>query len=385
MSKKRIGILTGGGDVPGLNVAIRNVVMRAEADNSYEVLGIRRGWAGLVLMDPEGKRDDSDHLFKLDSLFVRKIDRTGGTILHTSRTNPSNMTASSSLEKYRGLKLDKKTDLTQDVIKNIQRLGIEALIAIGGDDTLSFAVKLDQLGVPVIGIPKTMDNDVNGTEYCIGFSSCISKSMVMINDLRTPTGSHERIAVVELFGRNAGFTALYASLATGGIRTLIPEYDFDMDRLAKLLKEDRDKNPSRYAMVLIAEGAKPKGGEIIEGGKEDAFGHKKLGGISQIVGDALKDKINCDMVIQNLGYLVRAGAPDAIDEIVPSVWGNMAMDCLRDKKYGQMMAIVDGRYDCVPIKLATAKKRIVDVERCYDTERYMPKYTNLKGLPMLLR
>lgn len=383
MGKKRIGILTGGGDVPGLNSVIRNVTVRSDYEG-YEVIGIKRGWGGLIYMDPTGKSDDSEHLVKLDREFVRKIDRTGGTVLRTSRTNPSKASPHPDLEEYRGLKLTGKTDLTQDAVKNIERLGIDVLIAIGGDDTLSFAVKLDQLGINVIGVPKTMDNDVNGTEYCIGFSSCISKSMIMINDLRTPMGSHERFGVIELFGRNAGFTSLYSGYVSGANRVLIPEWDFDPDRLIELLLDDRKKNPSNYAIVLVSEGAKPAGGKILESGKEDAYGHKKLGGIGYQVSEYIKEKTHYNTIVQQLGYFMRSGPPDAIDQLVAGLWANIAVDCIRDNKFGVMMAIVDGKYDCVPIKMVTEKKRIVDIQKYYNTERYRPIYTNMKGSPLFL-
>ena len=383
MSKKRIGILTGGGDVPGLNSVIKNVTLRAEQDG-FEIFGIKRGWGGLIYMDPNGKGDDSEHLVKLDKNFVRKIDRTGGTILRSSRTRPSNASAHPDLEKYRGIKLTKKTDMTEDVIKNIKRLGLDCLIAIGGDDTLSYGVELGKVNINVIGVPKTMDNDVNGTEYCIGFSSCVSKSMHMINDLRTSMGSHERFGVIELFGRNAGFTSLYASYVTGGNMCLIPEHDFDPDKMCSLLLEEREKNPSKYAMVLISEGAKSIGGEIIESGTPDAYGHKKLGGISNQVSEFLTKETGYKTIVQNLGYFMRSGSPDAIDQMVASFWGNLAVDCYFEGQFGILMAIAGGRYATVPLSSVTAAKRIVDVKRFYNTERYVPKYENVRGLPLFL-
>lgn len=384
MSIRRIGILTGGGDVPGLNTVIRNVTQRSN-EEGIEVLGIKRGWGGLIYMDPDGKIDDSPHLIELNQQTVRTIDRTGGTILRTSRTKPSNVLNNSDLELYRGISTPEKTDMTKDVLKNIERLGLDALITIGGDDTLSYSVALSELGIKVIGIPKTMDNDVNGTEYCIGFSSAISKSMHLINDLRTPMGSHERYGIIELFGRNAGFTTLYASYVSSANRALIPEVDFNPDHVIELLQQDREKNPSKYAIVLISEGAKPIGGQILEGGREDAYGHKKLGGIGFQLADFISQKTGYKTVVQRLGYLMRSGAPDAIDQLVAGLFGNIAVDSLLQDEYGVMTAIVDGKYSTVPISLVTKEKRVVDVEKYYDSEKYRPNYKNMKGLPLFLR
>ncbi|MFC1730615.1 6-phosphofructokinase [candidate division KSB1 bacterium] len=383
MGIKRLGILTGGGDVPGLNTVIHDVTIRAEQE-SIDVVGIRRGWGGLIYMDPDGKSDDSDHIIKLDRLRVRTIDRTGGTILRTSRTNPIQVYHNADLEKYRGMKLDQKTDMTEDVLKNLDRLGIDALIAIGGDDTLSFAVHLKNKGIKVIGVPKTMDNDVNGTEYCIGFSSAISKSLVLINDLRTPMGSHERFGVIELFGRNAGFTALYAAYVSRGERVLIPEFDFDPDHLVEILAADKIKNPSNYAIVLVSEGAKPVGGKIFEGGKKDQYGHKKLGGIGFQVADFIAERTGYHTIVQRLGYFMRSGSPDAVDKMVSGFFGNMAFDSLMNGDFGSMAAIVDGKYDMVPLELVTSAKRVVNIEKYYHTVRYRPRYSNMRGLPLFL-
>jgi len=384
MKVKRIGILTGGGDVPGLNTVIHDVTLRAQREG-IEVYGIRRGWGGLIYMDPEGKGDDSQNLIILNAINVRKIDRTGGTILHTSRTNPLKVSPNVNLEKFRGIKLEQKTDMTTDVLKNIDRLGIEALIVIGGDDTLSYAVHLKKLGFKVVAVPKTMDNDVNGTEYSIGFSSSISKSMNIINDLRTPMGSHERFGVIELFGRNAGFTALYAGYVTREVRILIPEWDFNPDLLVELLVEDKRNNPTNYALVLVSEGAKPVSGEILEFGPEDQYGHRKLGGISQDVAYIIQKKTGYHTIVQVLGYIMRSGAPDAIDKLVSGIYANIAMDCIINNEFGVMTAIVDGLYTTVPIDLITEKKRVVDVDRYYNTERYRPKFENMKGLPLFLK
>lgn len=383
MKIKRIGILTGGGDVPGLNTVIHDVTLRAQREE-IEVYGIRRGWGGLVYMDPDGKGDDSQNLIILNSINVRKIDRTGGTILHTSRTNPMNVSSNVHLEKFRGIKLEKKTDMTADVLKNIDRLGIDALIVIGGDDTLKYSVYLKKLGIKIIAVPKTMDNDVNGTEYSIGFSSAISKSMNIINDLRTPMGSHERFGVIELFGRNAGFTVLYTGYVTREVRILIPEWDFDLDKLVELLMEDRHNNPMNYALVLVSEGAKPIGETIRETGPEDQYGHRKLGGISQDVAHYIQLKTGYHTILQVLGYIMRSGAPDAVDKLVSGIYANIAMDCVLQNEFGVMTSIIDGHYTVVPVDLITEKKRVVDIDRYYNTERYCPKFENMRGLPLFL-
>ncbi|MFC1492963.1 6-phosphofructokinase [candidate division KSB1 bacterium] len=384
MKIKRIGILTGGGDVPGLNTVIHDVTIRAHYEN-IEVVGIKRGWGGLIYMDPEGKGDDNQHMLKLDRQSVRRIDRTGGTILRTSRTNPVNVHHNADLLKYRGIMLQEKTDLTDDVLKNLDRLGIDALVAIGGDDTLSFAAHLKSKGFNVVGVPKTMDNDVNGTEYCIGFSSAISRSLLMIDNLRTPMGSHERFGVIELFGRNAGFTALYAAYVSRGDRCVIPEYDFDPEHLVSLLINDRDKNPSNYAIVLVSEGAKPVGGEILQEGKEDQYGHKKLGGIGDWTAEYIEEKTGYQTIVQKLGYFMRSGSPDALDKLVAGFFGNIAFDCIMNGNFGLLMAIVDGKYSTVPIEEVIAARRIVDVKKFYHEDRYRPRFKNMQGLPLFLK
>ncbi|MFC1554000.1 6-phosphofructokinase [candidate division KSB1 bacterium] len=384
MKVKRIGILTGGGDVPGLNTVIHDVSLRCHYEG-IELVGIKRGWGGLIYMDPDGQRDESEHIENLMKSSVRKIDRTGGTILHTSRTNPLNVSYSADLERYRGIKLEKSVDMTDDVLKNLERLGIDALIAIGGDDTLSYAAHLDKCGFNVIGIPKTMDNDINGTEYCIGFSTAISKSMNILNDLRTPMGSHERYGIVELFGRNAGFTALYTGYVSREVRVLIPEFDFDPDHLVELMKRDRKNNPTNYAVVIVSEGAKPAGGDILESGPKDQYGHKKLGGIGNVISDIIKDRTGYLTIVQQLAYFMRSGAPDAVDKLVAGFFGNMAMDCIVENNYGLLTAIKEGRYATVPIGLVTENMRVVDVERYYNTERYRPIFKNIKGLPLFLQ
>lgn len=384
MKIKKIAILTGGGDVPGLNTVIHDVTIRAVKEN-MEIVGIRRGWGGLIYMDPDGKGDDTPHLLPLDQKTVYRLDRTGGTFLKTSRTNPLNVRHNANLLHYRGIQLNESTDMTDTVLKNLERLNIDAVIAIGGDDTLSFAVHLKSKGVNIISVPKTMDNDVNGTEYCIGFSSAISKGYQMINDLRTPMGSHERFGVIELFGRNAGFTALYSAYVTRGDRCLIPEYDFDPDHLVDLLKYDRDKNPSNYAVVLVSEGAKPIGGTIMQDGEKDQYGHQKLGGMGDWVSDYIKEKTGYNTMTQKLGYFMRSGSPDAVDKLVAGFFANIGFDCLMNNDFGIMTSILGGKYTTVPVEMVTEAKRIVDVENLYNKKRLRPKYKNMKGLPLFLQ
>jgi 6-phosphofructokinase len=383
----RIGILTGGGDVPGLNPCIKAVVNRA-ATNGWEVLGIRRGWAGLLNYQPdedeEAQREWVEPLTRLD---VRTIDRYGGTHLHTSRTNP---------QKVRGADLpaflaesypfdDKKTvDCTPHVLRAIERLKLDALIPIGGDDTLSFAVRLFKEGIRVVSIPKTMDNDVFGTDYCIGFSTAITRSVEFINALRTPAGSHERIAVVELFGRNSGETALIAAYLSDADRALISEVPFDIERLAEMAVRDRNTNPSNYAVVVVSEGATMIGGQVVEYGQEDAYGHKKIGGIGQIVGEAIKKISGVDVVNQQLAYLMRAGAPDSLDRMVATSYGNLAIQELERGHSGLMVALQNGVYTTVPADMPTQGVKRVDVSELYDAQEYRPHMTHLLGKPMFL-
>jgi 6-phosphofructokinase len=383
MKVKKIAVLTGGGDVPGLNIVIHDVTLRAHYEG-LDIIGIKRGWGGLIYMDPDGKGDDSEHVVSLNRESVRKIDRSGGTILHTSRTNPLRVFHNTDLENFRNIRLERETDMTGDVMKNIERLGIDAIIVIGGDDTLSYAAHLSSLGVNIIGVPKTMDNDVNGTEFSIGFSTAISKSMNLLIDLRTPMGSHERFGVVELFGRNAGFTALYTGYVSREVRVLIPEYDFDPDHLVDLLEHDRNANPTNYAIVIVSEGAKPRGGSIIESGDKDQYGHKRLGGVGYDISAIIESKTGYKTVVQRLAYLMRSGSPDAVDKLVAGFFANIAVDSIVSGTFGIMTAIVEGKYDTVPISMVTAEKRIVDVKRFYNTDRYRPIYKNMKGLPLFL-
>jgi ATP-dependent phosphofructokinase / diphosphate-dependent phosphofructokinase len=383
----RIGILTGGGDVPGLNPCIKAVVNRA-ATNDWDVLGIRRGWAGLLnyqidVPDTE-QREWVEPLTKLD---VRTLDRYGGTHLHTSRTNPQKVRKDGLPDFLAGNYTfgDNKTvDCTDHVLRVIEKLKIDALIPIGGDDTLSFAVRLFKEGVRVISIPKTMDNDVFGTDYCIGFSTAITRSVEFINALRTPAGSHERIAVVELFGRNSGETALIAAYLSDADRALISEVPFDIERLTGMLLEDRKTNPSNYAVVVVSEGASMLGGQIVEYGQEDAYGHKKLGGIGSAVGDAIKKISGVDVVNQQLAYLMRAGAPDSLDRMVATSYGNLAIQELERGHSGLMVALQNGVYTTVSADMPTQSVKRVAVRELYDVQEYRPHMTHLLGKPMFL-
>jgi 6-phosphofructokinase 1 len=386
-----IGILTGGGDVPGLNPAIRGVTLRAFHEG-YQVIGIRHGWAGLVEMLREKDCDNSDNFQVLTEEAVDRAGRTGGTFLHSSRTNPSRVSKSSVpahlQEKYSA----EKNDLTPEVLKNLAWLGIDTLVPIGGDDTLSYGVRLHKEGFKVIGIPKTMDNDVPGTDYCIGFSTCVTRTIQMVNSLRTSAGSHERFMVLEVFGRYAGFTAMLPTMAGAANRCVIPEFKFDIERLTELLVADRRKNPSRYSIVLVSEGAMFEGGEMIfEGEATDAFGHKKLGGIGDIVAEkvsALSAKFNggkkIDVINQKLGYLVRCGDPDAIDSIAPMAYGNLALDLLLKKISGRLVVLQNGHYCNVPLETVTATKKVVDVKEHYNTERLRPQFSSFENKPMFI-
>ncbi|HET9221023.1 MAG TPA: ATP-dependent 6-phosphofructokinase [Roseiflexaceae bacterium] len=383
----RIGILTGGGDVPGLNPCIKAVVNRAE-DAGMEVIGIRHGWGGLLSFNPDDPDSRQESIEPLTKANVRTIDRYGGTHLHTSRTNPAKVKEPAMPEFLKGVfdyKGEKKlADCTPHVLEVLDHLGIEALIPIGGDDTLSYGVRLHQEGVRVIAIPKTMDNDVFGTDYCIGFSTAVTRSVEFINALRTPTGSHERIAVVELFGRNSGETALISAYLADVDRALISEVPFDIERLAKLIVRDKRQNPSNYAMVVISEGASMIGGQLVEYGQEDAYGHKKLGGIGQITGEALKQLTGIDIVQQQLAYLMRAGAPDSLDRMAAISYANLAVDQLIQGHSGRMVALQNGQYTTVPVDTCTQGLKRVDVGELYDVKEYRPKVHHVLSKPMFL-
>jgi 6-phosphofructokinase len=386
-----IGILTGGGDVPGLNPAIRAVTLRA-IHEGYQVVGIRRGWAGLIDITRDKSADNEECCQVLTEELVNKVGRTGGTFLHTSRTRPSHIPDVNVPAHLRDKYRDKVNDLTDEVMKNIEWLGLDYLIPIGGDDTLSYGVHLHHKGVKVIAIPKTMDGDVPGTDYCLGFSTCLSRTISLINALRTTAGSHERFLCIEIFGRYAGFTALLPTMAGAAHRCLIPEQPFNMERLCELLAEDRAENPSQYAVVLVSEGAVAEGGGMMFKGEEkDMFGHKKLGGIGDYVAHQLKElspKYNkgrrINVIDQKLGYLVRSGDPDAIDSIVPMAYGSLALDLILDGQSGRMVCLHNGEYDNVPIEIVTSKKKIVDVDKYYDRDRLRPLFSSFHQKPMFI-
>jgi 6-phosphofructokinase len=386
-----IGILTGGGDVPGLNPAIRAVTIRALREG-YQVIGIRRGWAGLVDMVRDKAVDNGDHYRVLTEEIVNRAGRTGGTFLHSSRTNPSKVSKGNVPEHLKATYNAEKNDVTPEVLKNLEWLGIDYMIPIGGDDTLSYGVRLNQEGVKVVAIPKTMDNDVPGTDYCIGFSTCVTRTIQMANILRTSAGSHERFLVLEVFGRYAGFTAMLPTMAGSANRCVIPEHKFNIERLTELLVEDRQKNPSRYSVVLVSEGAMFEGGDMVFAKEEkDEFGHKKLGGIGDQVADQLTvlskkfnkgKKIEC--ITQKLGYMVRGGDPDAIDSIAPMAYGNLALDLILNRVHGRLVVLKNGRYDNTPIEVVTASKKIVNVKEHYNLDRLRPHYKSFEMKPLFI-
>ena len=386
-----IGILTGGGDVPGLNPAIRAVTFRALREG-YQVIGIRRGWAGLIDLVREKDADNSDCYQILTEEIVNRAARTGGTFLHTSRTRASHVKKANVPKHLQGSYNAEMNDLTPEVLKNLDYLGIDYLIPIGGDDTLSYGVRLYQEGVKVVAIPKTMDNDVPGTDYCIGFSTCVSRTIQMTNSLRTSAGSHERFLVLEVFGRYAGFTAMLPTMAGAANRCVIPEHKFNIERLAELMVQDRCKNPSKYSVVLVSEGAMFEGGEMVfQSATTDAFGHKKLGGIGDAVSDKLTElsaKYNngkpVNVINQKLGYMVRGGDPDAIDSIVPMAYGNLALDLILGKIHGRLVVLKNGRYDNVPIDAITASKKVVNVKEHYNVDRLRPHYRSFEMKPLFL-
>jgi len=380
----RIGILTGGGDVPGLNAAIKAVVRRVSL-GGHEVVGIRRGWAGLLECRPDDPASLETHTLPLSPEVVRGVDRTGGTFLHTSRTNPARVKAKDAPEFLRGkVKGEGAQDFTSHVLDVIHKLRLDAMIPIGGDDTLSYGLRLHDEGIPVVAIPKTMDNDVSGTDYCIGFSTAVSRSVEFIHNLRTSSGSHERIAVIELFGRNSGETSLISAYLAGTDRCLISEVPFEAKKLARLLMEDREANPSKYAMVTVSEGAQMLGGDIVERGEADAYGHKKLGGIGQETGEVLKDLTGVGIIYQQVGYLMRSGAPDALDLMVAMNYGTLAADLVTRGVSGRLVALRGGTYTHVPLTETRAGARKVDVDALYDADAYRPKVREIERKPMFL-
>ena len=390
--KSTIGILTGGGDVPGLNPAIRAVTFRALREG-HRVIGIRRGWGGLVDLVPDKDADNSAYATVLTEELVNRAARTGGTFLHSSRTRPSHLPQTLVPPHLKDKYQDEINDVTDDVLANLDFLGIDYLIPIGGDDTLSYGAHLHQRGVPVVAIPKTMDNDVPGTDYCIGFSTCVTRTIEMTHRLRTSAGSHERFLVIEVFGRYAGYTALLPTMAGAANRCVIPEHTFDIEQLTELLVHDRDRNPSNYSVVLVSEGAQMSGDDKMsfESEEADQFGHRKLGGIGDRVAAALKrhsPKYNqgrrINVVSQRLGYLVRSGDPDALDSIVPMAFGNLALDLIDSGISGQLVSVHNGRYGNVPLDVIIGAKKVVDVDKFYDPERLRPKYKAFGGLPLFI-
>jgi 6-phosphofructokinase 1 len=390
-TKGVIGILTGGGDVPGLNPAIRAVTIRALREG-YKVIGLRRGWAGVLEIDREKKAKNGNNFQLLTEEIVNKAGRTGGTFLHTSRTRPSHVTKENVPVHLRDTYQDDVNDMTPEILKNLEFLGIDYLIPIGGDDTISYGVRLYKEGVKVVAIPKTMDNDVPGTDYCIGFSTCVTRTIQICNSLRTSAGSHERFLVLEVFGRYAGFTAMLPTMAGAANRCVIPEYRFNIEQLVELLSEDRLKNPSRYSIVLVSEGAMFEAGEMsFLSGETDAYGHAKLGGIGDLISAKVKElspKYNdgkrVNIINQRLGYLVRGGDPDAIDSIVPMAYGNLALDLILEGIHGRLVVLKNGRYDNMPIDVVVRSKKVVKVKEHYNTDRLRPQYKSFEMKPLFL-
>jgi len=390
MEKKRerrptIAILTGGGDVPGLNPCIKALVYRADSEG-IKIMGIKRGWAGILEYNPNAPHESHKYIQELTPQEVRTIDRSGGTHLHTSRTNPSATRKKdvSNLLRKRFKKGKDKMDFTSTVLKNLEHLEIDAIIPIGGDDTLSFADRLNKKGYPVIAIPKTMDNDVFGTDYCIGFSTAITRSVGFIHALRTSTGSHERIAVIELFGRYCGETSLISAYLAGVDRAIISEVPFEPKRLASLIMQDKSANPKNYAMITMSEGAQMVGGEMFLSGDSDAYGHKKLGGIGEQTGAVLKELTGEDVLYQRLSYLMRSGTPDSLDLMVAVNYANMAIDLFLKKVFGRLVALSRGIYTDIPLSTVTSGQKRVDIRELYDVESYRPKIRHVGGKPMFL-
>ena len=386
-----IGILTGGGDVPGLNPAIRAVTIRALREG-YRVIGIRRGWGGLVDVIREKDANNENNFRELTEDLVNRAGRTGGTFLHTSRTNPSKIKKADVPEHLKDKFNAERNDITPEVLKNLDFMGVDFLVPIGGDDTLSYAVRLYKEGFKTVAIPKTMDNDVPGTDYCIGFSTCITRTIALTNSLRTIAGSHERFLVLEVFGRYAGFTAMLPTMAGAANRCVIPEFKFSIEHLTDLMSKDRERNPSHYSIALVSEGATFEGGDMhFTDHTTDAYGHAKLGGIGDAVAATMKavsPKFNggrtVDVVDQKLGYMVRGGDPDAIDSIVPMAFGNLALDLLLKGEHGRLVVLKNGRYDNMSLDVVTATKKVVNVEQFYDTDRYRPKYENFEMKPQFI-
>jgi len=384
---KRIGILTGGGDVPGLNVVIKTVAEHAFA-NGQEVLGIRNGWKGISHVVPDDPDSVKQYTKPLGPLDIRSIDRFGGTILHSARTNPGNMREKDLPDHVDANdyppNANGRRDLTPVVTSNLEKLGVDALVVTGGDDTLGYAAKLHAAGFPIVGVPKTMDNDVKGTEYCLGFSTAITRSVELIHQVRTPAGSHERIAIVELFGRNSGATALYVGMLSGADRVLLSEVPFEPEKAADFLAADQDRSPSKYAVCVISEGAYPKAGAPIEGGEEDAYGHKKLGGIGDWFADQVRKHTGRETLQQKLAYLMRSGSPDSLDRMVGRAWGTLAYDLLKNDRSGQMTALVDGQYRAVPLEVVSGGARPCNIGDYYDGAEYRVRMEKVEGRSIML-
>ena len=386
-----IAILTGGGDVPGLNPAIRAITIRANREG-YRVIGLRRGWAGITELIRDKKFDNSRNFITLTNDIVNKAGRTGGTFLHSSRTKPSHMPKDKVPDHLKDSYNKEINDMTPEILKNLEWLGVDFLIPIGGDDTLSYGVRMYKEGVKVVAIPKTMDNDVPGTDYCIGFSTCVTRTISITNNLRTSAGSHERILVMEVFGRYAGFTAMLPTMAGAANRCVIPEYNFDIEHLTELLVQDRNNNPSKYSVVLASEGTLFKGEEMVyQDAEKDMFGHAKLGGVGDMISAGIKShsaKYNngntINIINQKLGYLVRGGDPDAVDSIVPMAYGNLALDLILGGFHGRLVVLKNGRYDDVPLEVVTSTKKIVNIEKYYNIERLRPHYHRFEMKPMFL-
>jgi 6-phosphofructokinase 1 len=383
---RRIGVLTGGGDVPGLNPCIKTLVYSA-VEEGHEVIGIRKGWGGLLYYNPEDQATHKEYILPLDKQRVRTIDRTGGTFLHTSRTNPGKV-RKKEVPAFLRDKISPEDegpfDFTPHVLKVLEQLKLDVLVPIGGDDTLSYAERLHREGFHIVAIPKTMDNDVYGTDYCLGFSTAVTRSVEFIHQLRTSAGSHERICVIELFGRNSGETSLVASYLSGVDRAIISEVHFDPEKLGNFLKQDKKNNPSNYAMVTISEGAQMIGGKIVEYGQADAYGHKKLGGIGIITGEALKKITGEDILYQQVSYLMRSGAPDSLDLMVATNYANMAVMLINRGASNRLVALRNGTYTSIPVTTIMQGLKRVDVEELYDSENYLPKVRHVDGKPMFL-
>jgi ATP-dependent phosphofructokinase / diphosphate-dependent phosphofructokinase len=387
MARKRVAVLTGGGDVPGLNSAIKAIV-EAGADKDFEIVGIRRGWEGLTHLNLDDPASKARYILPLTKENTRTIDRTGGTMLHTSRTNPAKM--KSIPEHLKGIAFPKKEsskgvtfDATPQVLKNLETLRIDSLISIGGDDTLSYSSILNDQGVQIIAIPKTMDNDVRSTEYCIGFSTAITRAVDAIQRQRSTVGSHERVGIFRIFGRDAGYTSLYTAYVTF-IRCAIPEYKFNLDKMIDLLMKDKRDNPSNYSLVVLSEGAEWEGYFLHEYGEADAFGHRKKANVGEDLSKELRKHTKEETVVSDLTYDLRSGEADFIDKMIANTFGYMAVECVDHNKTGLMTAINKGCYSMVPIPDGKLGPRCLDVNAMYDIEQYRPKRINKAGMPVFL-